>query len=276
MTKAHFICPKEHFLRNNFFEKNRTYLNFTDFERFPSKFGQNFQQRCQNCTLYARGTFWGKAVALKNFYSRTISDCVWNVFGWTFKKTSDVSRGNFSRKKFPFWKNHAIFGLLQKFFPKLWYKRFCKMVKTAFELSRGACFLKKNALGNSCFFFKLGPWRNFCESFAEHFRQVIENCILRVHRNTLWKFFLFWQTFFFVLGLWLRDFQFFRQKTIVSLFRIAFNVSRGTIWWKLVVSKNLVKLYHFGTLSGNALLSCWIPLARLLDPHSRVPTTFRG
>ena len=109
MTKVHFICPKEHFLEKKISEGNRSHLNFTDFEQFPSKIGQNFKQRCQNCTLYDRGTFWGKAVALKKFYSRTFSDSEWNVFGWTFKKTSDVSRGNFSRKKLHFWKKLCHF-----------------------------------------------------------------------------------------------------------------------------------------------------------------------
>ena len=40
--------------------------------------------------------------------------------------------------------------------------------------------------------------------------------------------------------------------------------------------KILEKFYHFGTLSGNPLLSCWISSARLSDPHSGVPATFRG
>ena len=43
------------------------------------------------------------------------SDCEWNVFGWTFEKTCDVSRGIFLRKKDSFLKNHVVFGSMQKF-----------------------------------------------------------------------------------------------------------------------------------------------------------------
>ena len=99
------------------------------------------------------------------------------------KKLPTFLEETFHGKNFPF-ENYAIFGLMQKFFRNFGKNAFARWSKLHFSCPEEHVSWKK-LLSKRVDFFKLGPWRKFCVSFAEHFRQVIENCALGVHRNTL-------------------------------------------------------------------------------------------
>ena len=91
------------------------------------------------------------------------------------------------------------------------------MIKTAFQMSRRTCFLKKLLFGKSDYFSNSDLGQNLFQCFVEIFRQVSENCILRVHWNFLKKKgFPFWQFFFLLGGLWAMHFRIFRQKNFNS------------------------------------------------------------
>ena len=97
LTKVHFLCPKITSWKKKHFEKNKTYLTFTDLTELFLRFGMKLQQSYQIFTFCARRFFWAKTFVLKKRLItelfRTASE---NFPGGFFKKTSKVSRGKFS------------------------------------------------------------------------------------------------------------------------------------------------------------------------------------
>ena len=154
------------------------------------------------------------------------------------------------------------------------------MFKTAFQLSRGAWFLKKKTFFcKVLIFFSFSDLEQiFFESFAETFRQLRENCNLSVHRNILkGKCFLFWQIFFFSFRDFERSIFELSDKIILSILsKTAINVSRWTICWKLLVSKTWNCSTSSGLWMENFLNSCQKTSSQLSKLFLGVKASFTG
>ena len=221
---------------------------------FRLRFGHNFQQSCRNCTIFAKGAFWGKTVVLKK-NPVLFPDCEWNIFGWTFEKSSDVSRGNFPRKDFPFQKIMSFSCLCRCFFPDKWWKSFGKVFRTAFQLSRWAYFLKKTAFGKSWFFFKFGSRTNlvwkFCGNFSQVQRKLQSKCPQKQFEEIM---FLFWpKPLFSHLRTLTAAFLNFRRKLFCQFCQYGIQRIQRNDWVKLLSYKKLELFYHFWTLIENSL-----------------------
>ena len=85
-------------------------------------------------------------------------------------------------------------------------------------------------------FFSTSQIKHFSVILLNFSRQVYKLCILRVHGNSLKeKCFFFWQIpFSLVLRKWRSNFRTFTQTLLVSLVKTAFEVTRETIWSKLI------------------------------------------
>ena len=105
--------------------------------------------------------FEEKQLLWKKLYSKTFFGLWVNVFSRILKNFSDPPGKICSQKTFHLKENHVILGLKPKFSPIIWQKGFSKMLKTAFQLSRGACFLKKIASGKKFLFSATGPGAKF-------------------------------------------------------------------------------------------------------------------
>ena len=102
-----------------------------------------------------------------------------NAFFWS-KKHSD--------EKYFFWEKNILFYLSRRWamsetFLTFCQKTLCVVIKTALYLS----FRKIWQFFSKKFFFPIisGHWAIFFDFLLESFRRGCENCILRVHRNTL-------------------------------------------------------------------------------------------
>ena len=134
------------------------------------------------------------------------------------------------------------------------------MVKTALQLSRGACFLESFPFGKAWYFFPNSELeQNFFHSYAESFRQHSENWNLRVHWNILKRKNFLFDTNIFFSRLWTltQTFSNFQSKNFLPvLSKSAFNVSRGKKWGNFFLSKN----WSCSTISG-----LWIKFSWFLD-----------
>ena len=157
---------------------------------------------------------------------------------------------------------------MQKFFQIIGRNFLARCSKLHFNCPEEHDSWRKKLFFVKCwFFFSFSDLEQiFFESFAETFRQLRENCNLSVHRNILKeKCFLFWQIFFFSFREFERSIFELSDKIILSILsKTAINVSRGTICWKLLVSKT----WNCSTSSGLWMKISWI-LARKLRHSCR-------
>ena len=139
VDKSAFFVSEGHFMEETFW-KNKTYLTFTDFERFALQILHEAATELQNFTFCARELFRGKTFSFekKSLITELFSDCEWKVSGRIYKKNSKVSRRKSSRHKIHFKKIMIVLGLCRCLFRKIGKKHFCKMFKTAIQLSGGA------------------------------------------------------------------------------------------------------------------------------------------
>ena len=167
---------------------------------------------------------------------------------------------------------------MQKFFQIIGRNFLARCSKLHFNCPEEHDSWRKKLFFVKCwFFFSFSDLEQiFFESFAETFRQLRENCNLSVHRNILKeKCFLFWQIFFFSFRDFERSIFELSDKIILSILsKTAINVSRGTICWKLLVSKTWNCSTSSGLWMKIFLNSCRKILPQLSKLYLCVLTTF--
>ena len=144
--KCILYVPRNNWCKTNFLKIKDLTQWLRIFSGLLLRFDKKLQQSCQNFTLYTKSTFWGKTFNLnKSLLTDFFSDCERKVSARFFKHFPTFSEEVFYRKKHFFSKNLVFSRLMQKNLPDIWQKRIGKLLKTAFQLSRGAWFLEKTA-----------------------------------------------------------------------------------------------------------------------------------
>ena len=110
-------------------------------------------------------------------------------------------------------------------------------------------------------FFSSSQVKKFSVILPNFSRQVYWSCLLRVHgKIPKEKHFFLTISFFLVLGIWPKNFWTFEQTLFVSLFKTAFEVSRGRIWSKLNILRYIEVFHHFSALKEKSS-DLWVKIS---------------
>ena len=193
----HF-CVRRTFHGKESFWKNKTYLTFTDFERFAL---HEASTELQNFTFCAGGLFRGKTFVLKQkFNYRSFFELLAKSFRPNFKKKSKVSRRKSSRHKSHFKKIMFVLGLCRCLFRKIGKNIFVRCPKAQFNCPEVHNSWQKTAFGILLIFSPSRVWIKSCLKVLWQFFSNLEKIAIQVSTEIFWtKKFLFLMKTIFLL-----------------------------------------------------------------------------
>ena len=185
-------------------------------------FTEKFPQFWRNCSVRKLSAF------LEN--NSTGLNCFLHVKGKILRKRSCVKQLHF----------HDCFRILDEMFCFFWQKRFGRVLKTTFQISKGTFCEMINVFERIYSTFFSDMRRNSLGHLATNVWQGLQICSLRVQRNILMKNRFFYGNFFWNTSrtFW-RKCLGFQQKIISRFAQTTFQMSRRTLGAKKVLKSNI-------------------------------------